>query len=119
MWGRPIFMRARSALLFVVTIGVGTLVASGLAVLAILLLLLAALFFVAIRLRFLFVRLVGGISHFPSPFVGGVMLPTSNQPAAPPRCSALPRAFVGAWRFCDGRDIVAVSHVSIIGPVNH
>ena len=29
---------------------------------------LAALFFVAVRLRFLFIRLVGGVSHFPSPF---------------------------------------------------
>jgi hypothetical protein len=75
-------MRARSALLFVVAVGVGTLVAAGLAVLAILLLLLAALFFVAVRLRFLFVRLVGGISHFPSPFVGCVML---RHPINPPR----------------------------------
>jgi hypothetical protein len=57
-----------STLLRVLAALIGTLFAAGLAVLAILLLLLAALFFVAVRLRFLVILLVGGVSHFPSPF---------------------------------------------------
>jgi uncharacterized protein (DUF58 family) len=52
-----------SALLRVLAALIGALVAAGLALLAALLLLLA----VTIRLRFLFVLLVGVISHFPSP----------------------------------------------------
>jgi hypothetical protein len=53
-----------SALLRVLAALIGALFAAGLAVLAVLLLLLA----VAIRLRFFLILLVGGVSHFPSPF---------------------------------------------------
>ena len=68
--GRPLSHTGwKSALLRVlVAVLIGTLVAAGLAVLAALLLLLATLFFVAIRLRLVFVLLVGFVSHFPSPF---------------------------------------------------
>jgi hypothetical protein len=54
-----------SALLRVLAALIGTLFAAGLAVLAALLLLLLA---VTIRLRLLLILLVGGVSHFPSPF---------------------------------------------------
>ena len=52
-----------SALLRIAAALIGALFASGLAVLAVLLLLLA----VAIRLRVFLILLVGGVSHFPSP----------------------------------------------------
>jgi len=53
-----------SPLLRVLAALIGTLFAAGLAVLAALLLLLA----VFVRLRFFLILLVGGVSHFPSPF---------------------------------------------------
>jgi fatty acid desaturase len=89
--GRPFSCSLRkSALLRVlVAILIGTLTVL-LAILATLLLLLAALFFVAVSLRVFLVLLVGGVSHFPSPFAAPCHhAATSDQPPGSARCSTL------------------------------
>jgi hypothetical protein len=112
---RPLSHAAcRSALLLVVAVLIGTLIAL-LATLAILLLLLlfATLFLVALLL------LMGVlVSHFQSPFRHTIMRVTQIQPRATPDVACRPNGFAGAWRQRDQRHLIAATCAAVIGSFN-